>query len=578
MAEINPTTELKEATEVTITPEQAKMLGYGSVAELQEKLKAAADTKDNLEKLIPDLAKAIEGFSATVHQFTQSKRAELEEEEFDALSTSKFVKHYQSLPDGDKNKEEIKRALLGDHRADFVELALEGDELRKSLLRPLTPRNKNYEELAEFRSAWDSTITLTGIRKGGITEGENDDTAVINVKILQRSIEQLDRLGVPGMEAVKATVTKALDTQTPGEGAEWLPVILSNDVIEEIMMELRVVPLFKRYPMPSKKFELPAYINRTRGFIIDEAIDDTPVGSGTPFFTSFVPPSGVESRKIAFEARKYGTVVFLSDEIEEDSILPTIDIVRSEMQRGLAEGWEDATINGHYALSASDLNGYFDNAGSPGNRLFSEAAGARDARALWDGLRVMAYKSGVTPVDGAPTASWKAEGLDMYRNARKAMGKYGQVSLSDLFWLIGLSQHIELLKLNELVTIDKYGSQATVLSGEIAKLDGIPIVVSPFVYENLNNQGVYSNGEVVTYGSGQGYLTGKTSNTATDRTVSLCVNRRVAAFGDRRLVRFESERQPLAGQRYVLGTARLDFKKLYPTTEPMIGMVRNLAK
>jgi hypothetical protein len=570
--------ELKEATEVTITPELAKHLGYGSVAEFQEKLKGAADTKDNLEKLIPELAKSVEGFTAAVHGFTQIKRQEIEEIEFDAAMNDKFVQHYKSLPEGDKNREHIKRALLGEHRADFVELALEGDDLRKSLLRPLTQRNKNYEEISEFRNAWDHVITLTGMRKGGITEGENDDVADVNVKTLQKSIEQLDRLGVPGIEAVKATVQKALDSQTAGDGLEWLPVILSNDVVEQIMMELRVVPLFKRYPMPSKKFELPAYINRTRGFIIDEAIDDTAVGSATPFFSNFVTPSGVESRKIAFEARKYGTVVFLSDEIEEDAILPTIDIVRSEMQRGLAEGWEDATINGHYALSAGSLNGNFDNAGSTGNRLFSEAAGARDSRALWDGLRAMAYKSGITHVDGAPSSSWKAEGLDIYRNARKEMGKYGQVNLQDLFWLIGLSQHIELLKLNELVTIDKYGAQATVLSGEIAKLDGIPIVVSPFMYENLNNQGVYSNGEAVTYGAGQGWLTGRTSNTATDRTVSLCVNRRVAAFGDRRLVRFESERQPLAGQRYVLGTARMDFKKLYPAAEPMIGAVRNLAK
>jgi len=40
-------------------------------------------------------------------------------------------------------------------------------------------------------------------------------------------------------------------------------------------------------------------------------------------------------------------------------------------------------------------------------------------------------------------------------------------------------------------TVDKYGQFATVLNGELGKIDGIPVIVSEKIRENLNASGVY---------------------------------------------------------------------------------------
>ena len=276
-------------------------------------------------------------------------------------------------------------------------------------------------------------------------------------------------------------------------------------------------------------------------------------------------------------ARKYGAISFVSDELDQDSTLPILDMIREDLTYGIADGIEDATLNGTYGLSQAAVQGLMDNAGLAANRLWSETTAARDARALWDGLRFSFFKSNVVSVDGSVVTSWKAEGLDSLRTARKKLSKYGAASTDDLVWIISPEFHIELLRLQEVITLEKYGPNATVLTGEIGRIDGIPIVISPRMYNNLNNYGFFSNGVAVTVGAGNGSLTGVTCDTSVNKTSALIVNRRGFGFGDRMTLRVESDRSILSEQRAVKASWRGDFKKLFLSSEPLVGMVRNLS-
>ena len=556
------------------TVEQAKYFGYDDVTMLQKALQDAADRKEAVEKIVPELAAALTTFSEAMNKQAQAIQAANSEAQFDELSRDKFVKHFQSLPENDPLRDDIKKHLLGEFPAAHVELVLEGSELRKTLLRPITDKHKDAEQIHIYRKCWDY-IQFASAMKNGIVN-DAGDTVEVRKATHMNVVKMFDNLDFPGIDDVQATIEKAMTTGN-SEGGEWIPTLLSADYIDEILLDLRVVPLFPRYNMPSPDFKIPSVSGGIRGYIIDENIDDTAVGDATPFFANLVQASQAGSSKIEFVARKLGALTFISDEITEDSLIPTLDIVTQKTKRGMAESMEDWAINGQYGLSANALHGFYDNAGSNGNRLWADDAvgGPRDSRAMSNGLRVMAALSNITPVDGNPVSDWKAEGLDIFRNARKNMGKYGQVNMGDLYWLIGLATHIELLKLNQVVTVDKYGPQATVHVGEIGMLDGVPLIISPFVYENLDNLGFYTNGTAVTY-SGGGWLDTQTSAGNSDRTAAYCVHRQVAAFGDRRLMRVESDRNPISGQRYIVNTWRGDMKKKFGTAEKMIGWVRNL--
>jgi hypothetical protein len=78
------------------------------------------------------------------------------------------------------------------------------------------------------------------------------------------------------------------------------------------------------------------------------------------------------------------------------------------------------------------------------------------------------------------------------------------------------------------------------------------------VYTNLNASGVFDN----------------VTKTKTEMVLAY---RGAYALGDRRLMRVESDRQALAGQRYVLATWRGDFKKMFAAAEPVVSIVNNIA-
>lgn len=582
MPEVLTQEQLEKANapiEVEFTVEQAKAFGYDDVAGLTAAMKAAGDRREVVEKMFPELVTAIHGLSKSMGAHEELKRKEIEEGMFDELTKSRFVEHFKTLPEGDTMRDDIKKHLLGEYPAAQVELALEGSALQKTLLRPLTARSKHAEEIREFRKCWDA-VQIYMACKGGI-ESDGTDSVRVSEGIYGKTLDSFDNLDYPGIENVKSVVEKAMSSSA-GAGGEWIPTILSSDFIDEVLLNLMVAPLFSRYSMPSPTFKIPTVSGGIRGYIIDENIEDTDVGDATPFFANLIQATRAGSGNIEFQARKMGALTFVSDEIQEDAIIPTMDVVYSKMARGMAESHEDWCINGQYGLSVSGtspLVGFFDNAGSTTNRLWAEdpIGGPRDVRAMRDGLRVAATKSNVVAVDGNPSVDWANEGANMFRDCRKNMGKYGQLAQMDaLAWIISLVTAIEMLKLKEVITLDKYGPDATILRGELGKFDTVPLIVSPFIGMNLDDLGFYTNGTAVTYASGNGSLTGQTSAGVANKTVALCVNKRTFAFGDRRTMRVESDRNAMSGQRYVLNTWRGDFRKLYATGDPTVGVVRNL--
>lgn len=255
---------------------------------------------------------------------------------------------------------------------------------------------------------------------------------------------------------------RAMDTATAAEGQEFVPKALSSDLIDRIQLELRVPALFPLIQMPTQPYDIPGKaLSRQKTSTAAEQTADT----GQTLFTKLTPGS----RKVTLTAKKFAAEALVSKEAEEDSIIPMLPLMQEELIDFLAADLEDAIING-------------DTAGTQDTGWAS-----LDPRKAWDGLRKVTVAGAKSDASAAAALT-----LAMLRTNRKNMGKYG-VDPNKLAHILSINAYIQLLGDTNVQTLEKYGPNATVLQGELAKADGIPVIVSEYVRTDLNATGVFDN-------------------------------------------------------------------------------------
>lgn len=323
-----------------------------------------------------------------------------------------------------------------------------------------------------------------------------------------------------------SALRKAMDTATSDEGLEWVPTGFSSELIRKVKLQLKVAGLHRRIAMPTNPFRLPIDGADATAYLFSESTSDT---------ATKITASTPGSTDVTFDAIKLACRVLVSTELEEDSIVAILPLLRDKIVQALAEAQEEATINGD----------------TDGTHMDSDVTASTDTRKAWDGYRKLALAG--ASVD---CATFNKANL---RAIRKAMGKYG-VNPNNLAWIAGISVYNQMLGLDEVVTLDKYGPSATILTGELGKFDGIPIVVSEFVREDLNASGVYDG-------------------ITTDTTVLPLVYRPAFLYGDRRNItlRVSQELYMETDQDVAIATQRLDFQPVQDaTTEPIVGLGYNI--
>jgi HK97 family phage major capsid protein len=323
---------------------------------------------------------------------------------------------------------------------------------------------------------------------------------------------------------------QAMDSGTTAEGKEFVPTDLSASLIERVNASLLVAQLFPYVDMPTSPYEIPAFaITRTRGGLHAEQTADT----GQTKIKKITPAS----RKVTLTAKKFAVEVILSKELEEDSLIPMLPFLEQELVDYISADIEDSTINGDTAGTHQD----------------SDVTTADDPRKQWDGLRKSLLLG--AKVDAANAALTSA----MLRKNRQNMGRYG-IRSDQLAHLISIWNYIDLLGDANVVTMDKYGPRATVLTGELAKVDGVPVIASEYVRPDLNASGVYDG-------------------TTTNRSIALTVNTRGFLYGSRRemSVQVLNELYAESDQDAIIVTNRRAFAPRFPVaTEKIVAAHYNV--
>jgi len=290
----------------------------------------------------------------------------------------------------------------------------------------------------------------------------------IDAGVLTKAISDGDRM----LERFRGRIlegTKALTSTGAGTGDELVPTDLSAELLRRFYMASRIAQLTmaNEITMPTQPYIFP--LSTTRPTFKLEAVENTAA-------TASDPGTG----QVTLNAKKFMGLVEYSYELDEDSIVPILGWLQGLLGETAAAVWESVLINGDDTATHMDTD---------------TAAIAKAPEKAFKGWRKLALAVTELKKDLSTGGINEAN----LRIMRKAMGKYG-LTQTDLLWLVGPLGGADTEAIANVTTIDKYGPRATILTGELSNLFGIPIIKSEMVRENLNATGV-QDGVTTTKGS-----------------------------------------------------------------------------
>lgn len=263
---------------------------------------------------------------------------------------------------------------------------------------------------------------------------------------------------------------KALDTAESGGGSDWIPTDFSTNLYELVRVSGQVQSLFPQVDMPSNPYKLPIQVGRLMTF---KGAEQTAASSQTAISDGHT--ANITGNQ-TLTAVNHNTMVPVSKHLEEDSIVPMLPFLRQEIITALAEGREDCILNGDIVS---------------GSHEDTDVSSSGDRRKMWTGLRALSHDTSGRAVDLSEfTVSTVLDLIGV-------MGKYG-LRPEESPIITGIKGYLQFCKLPEVRTLDKYGPGAIVLNGELARFLGRPIIVSEFVREDLDSNGIYGSGQTKT--------------------------------------------------------------------------------
>lgn len=317
------------------------------------------------------------------------------------------------------------------------------------------------------------------------------------------------------MQSTYPRAFKAMETSTSAAGGSFIPTGFSQNLIELVRLDLKVAALHTRFNMPTNPYTFPVEGADISAYVVPQRTgDDDSVDA-----SKFVPAETPGTANNTFTAVKVGVRSVFSGEINEDSIVPIIPYIRTKIARSLAQAQENTVINGDVRTSGN----------IDGVTLSSNQATA------YDGYRRAIQLAGTT----TDCSTFNIANL---RQVRAGMGVYG-VDTNNLVYVTGIAGYHKLLGFTEVLTLEKFGPRATILTGQLGSIDNIPIIVSEFLPATYDGAGLNKG----------------TSN----KSQILLVRRDMFQFGDWRQITLKNREVIETDQYVMVALQRLAFKSLF---------------
>jgi HK97 family phage major capsid protein len=397
-----------------------------------------------------------------------------------------------------------------------------GEFGRDGNLRPTGATNNVEQVVIRSESGGVQAPRLTAFRQDDRQVIRQFQGLVADMSIFGMMVDPKAKSSADGFEVARnhrafkdqyRQILRALDTDTSTEGTEWIPTGIGATMHEKVRAAGKIAALFPRVNLPTNPWKWPIEGADATAYRVAEPTSDT---------ATKVTVSTPGTAAATFDAEILGGRILFSKSLEADSALAILPFTQMKLVRSFVDAEEKAILDGDTDGTHQDSD--------------TQAAGATHASSSWDGLR----KRGLAETTQAITTTTAAN----LALLRKSMGKWG-VNPSDLVYIIGVSSYLVLMSDTNLLTVDKFGPNATLLNGQIGSLYGVPVIVSEHVRENLNASGVYDG-------------------ITTTKTYGLCVNRNEWAMGQRSPLTVEVDDSIYREtyQRVVVGFMREDFQSI----------------
>jgi HK97 family phage major capsid protein len=312
--------------------------------------------------------------------------------------------------------------------------------------------------------------------------------------------QDVDRFVGSTYREMRETATKAMVSTTSGSGDEWVPTFATSELWREVHLATSVSASVPRVAMPTNPYTLPTLTSdMTFRYVSTENVAPTASDPGTGNAT--------------LTARKIAAQTDFSGETTEDSIVPLVPALRQTLIRRAAQAIDDLLVSGDTETGATDNVNSDDAALAAGS--FSLAI---------DGIRKFCLVTNTAQVSNVAGALSTAN----FTTLRRLLGKYG-ARASDLRLVTPASVYVSMQDIDAVNTVEKYGPNATIVQGELARFFGIPILIYEAI-PHLSSDLVEADG--------------KASTTASNNTLGWVALFNVAGWrqGFRRELTVESDR------------------------------------
>lgn len=266
-------------------------------------------------------------------------------------------------------------------------------------------------------------------------------------------------------------VKDALAGAASGTGATMLPTETADEIIGIVYERNFMRSLFPAMPMSRRKINVPKLSGSVD--FHQQTLSMTEAGTAAG-------ESRHATSEITLELKTMIANIPIGNYLVAYGVEGLMAVLRDDIASRLAFNEQSLLINGDTTSSsayADNINGAYDASTNTGG----VSATANDYLLLFNGLRKSATATAVAV--GGTFA------LSHLRTAIANLGVYAD-NRDDLAFIVPRNLEVQLMGLTELQTVDKYGPQAAVLSGEIGRIYGIRVFGTGVIGSNLDAAGI----------------------------------------------------------------------------------------
>ena len=253
------------------------------------------------------------------------------------------------------------------------------------------------------------------------------------------------------LRAWQESVTKAMDSTTAGAGDELVPQEEARQLWADVNTETAVASLFETVTMPSNPFDIPLQLGDINWY----------PGSANTATTA----TDLKTAKQTLTAYELVGMVPWAYELDEDAVIAMMAEVRGTLLRNASQVLDDVLLNADTSGS-SNIN-------HDGGTLAASTVGKAHYMVGFDGLLHLPLVDNTAKrnnFNAKPT-------VDMFNQLRRMLGKYG-LRPSELAFITDVSTYIAMQAVDSFQTLDKLGPHATLLTGQLGAVEGVPVIVS----------------------------------------------------------------------------------------------------